>query len=76
MWDLLVYDEQLSATHNLITSFPDTTFVLEALRWPFDLGTEGFSRWEERLSAVSEFPSVVLKLHGIALLWNLPGSDR
>jgi hypothetical protein len=48
VWDLLVYDEQLSATHNLITSFPDTTFVLEGLGWPLDLSTEGFSRWEER----------------------------
>jgi predicted TIM-barrel fold metal-dependent hydrolase len=69
VWDLLVYDEQLSATHNLITSFPDTTFVLEALGWPLDLSTEGFSRWEERLSAVSEFPNVVLKLQGIALIF-------
>ena len=69
VWDLLVYDEQLSATHNLITWFPDTTFVLEALGWPLDLSTEGFSRWEERLSAVSEFPNVVLKLQGIALIF-------
>ena len=69
VWDLLVYDEQLSANHNLITSFPDTTFVLEALGWPLDLSTEGFSRWEKRLSAVSEFPNVVLKLQGIALIF-------
>jgi predicted TIM-barrel fold metal-dependent hydrolase len=36
VWDLLVYDEQLPATHNLIRSFPDTTFVLEAAGWPLD----------------------------------------
>ena len=69
VWDLLVYDEQLPETHYLITSFPDTTFVLEATGWPLDLTAEGFSRWEERLRAVSEFPNVVLKLQGIALIF-------
>ena len=69
VWDLLVYDEQLPETHHLITSFPDTTFVLEAIGWPLDLTAEGFSRWEERLRAVSEFPNVVLKLQGIALIF-------
>ena len=69
VWDLLVYDEQLPDTHYLITSFPDTTFVLEATGWPLDLTAEGFSRWEERLRAVSEFPNVVLKLQGIALIF-------
>ena len=42
VWDLLVYDEQLPSTHELITSFPDTTFVLEAAGWPLDLTAEGF----------------------------------
>ena len=69
VWDLLVYDEQLPETHHLITSFPETTFVLEAIGWPLDLTAEGFSRWEERLRAVSEFPNVVLKLQGIALIF-------
>ena len=69
VWDLLVYDEQLPATHDLITSFPDTTFVLEAVGWPLDLTADGFSRWEERLRTVSEFPNVVLKLQGIALIF-------
>ncbi|WP_370182418.1 amidohydrolase [Rhodococcus wratislaviensis] len=69
VWDLLVYDEQLPATHDLITAFPDTTFVLEAAGWPVDLTAEGFTRWEERLTAVSQFPNVVLKLQGIALIF-------
>src|SRR5690349_16354008 len=69
VWDLLVYDAQLPETHHLITSFPDTTFVLEAVGWPLDLTEEGFSRWKERLQAVSEFPNVVLKLQGIALIF-------
>jgi predicted TIM-barrel fold metal-dependent hydrolase len=68
VWDLLVYDEQLPTTHQLIASFPETTFVLEAIGWPLDLTAGGFSRWEERLRAVSEFPNVVLKLQGIALI--------
>src|SRR3954452_6997277 len=50
------------------SSFPETTFVLEAIGWPLDLTAEGFSRWEERLRAVSEFPNLVLKLQGIALI--------
>jgi predicted TIM-barrel fold metal-dependent hydrolase len=34
VWDLLVYDEQLPAAHELIASFPDTTFVLiDHLLW-------------------------------------------
>lgn len=45
VWDLLVYDEQLPATHELIAAFPDTTFVLEAAGWPVDLTAEGFTRW-------------------------------
>lgn len=69
VWDLLVYDEQLPATHDLITSFPDTTFVLEAAGWPLDLTADGFSRWQERLGTVSEFPNVVLKLQGLALIF-------
>ncbi|MFD9663670.1 amidohydrolase family protein [Rhodococcus sp. NPDC059968] len=69
VWDLLVYDEQLPATHELIAAFPDTTFVLEAVGWPLDLTAEGFSRWEERLTAVSRFPNVVLKFQGIALIF-------
>ncbi|MEU2003252.1 amidohydrolase family protein [Rhodococcus sp. NPDC019627] len=69
VWDLLVYDEQLPATHELIAAFPDTTFVLEAAGWPVELTAEGFSRWEERLTAVSQFPNVVLKLQGIALIF-------
>jgi predicted TIM-barrel fold metal-dependent hydrolase len=68
VWDLLVYDEQLPTAHHLIASFPETTFVLEAIGWPLDLSAEGFTRWEERLRAVSEFPNVVVKLQGIALI--------
>jgi predicted TIM-barrel fold metal-dependent hydrolase len=69
VWDLLVYDEQLPSTHELITSFPDTTFVLEAAGWPLDRTAEGFSRWEDSLRAVSEFPNVVLKTQGLALIF-------
>ncbi|BAH51179.1 amidohydrolase family protein [Rhodococcus opacus] len=69
VWDLLVYDEQLPDAHELIAAFPDTTFVLEAVGWPVDLTAEGFSRWEERLDAVSRFPNVVLKFQGIALIF-------
>jgi predicted TIM-barrel fold metal-dependent hydrolase len=69
VWDLLVYDEQLSSAHELIASFPETTFVLEATGWPLDLTAEGFRRWEDRLRAVSEFRNVVLKTQGIALLF-------
>jgi predicted TIM-barrel fold metal-dependent hydrolase len=69
VWDLLVYDEQLPAAHDLVASFPGTTFVLEAVGWPVDLSADGFSRWEERLRAVSQFPNVVLKFQGIALIF-------
>jgi predicted TIM-barrel fold metal-dependent hydrolase len=69
VWDLLVYDEQLPETHDLIASFPDTTFVLEAVGWPLDRTTKGFVRWDERLQAVSEYPNVVLKLQGVALIF-------
>ncbi len=57
------------ATHELIAAFSDTTFVLEAAGWPVELTAEGFSRWEERLTAVSQFSNVVLKLQGIALIF-------
>lgn len=69
VWDLLVYDEQLPAAHALITSFPDTTFVLEAVGWPLDLTAEGFARWEDRLTEVSVFSNVVLKTQGLALIF-------
>jgi predicted TIM-barrel fold metal-dependent hydrolase len=74
VWDLLVYDEQLPAAHDLIRSFPDTTFVLEAVGWPLDTTPRGFALWEERLRAASEFPNVVLKLQGIALIFG-PSQD-
>jgi predicted TIM-barrel fold metal-dependent hydrolase len=69
VWDLLVYDEQLPVAHELLASFPDTTFVLEAAGWPLDLSADGFRRWEERLREVSEFPNVVLKTQGLALIF-------
>jgi predicted TIM-barrel fold metal-dependent hydrolase len=69
VWDLLVYDEQLAATHELVAAYPDTTFVLEAVGWPVDRTADGFARWEERLRAVSQFPNVVLKFQGIALIF-------
>jgi predicted TIM-barrel fold metal-dependent hydrolase len=75
VWDLLVYDEQLPAAHQLIASFPDTTFVLEAAGWPLDLTAQGFRRWEERLREVSEFPNVVLKLQGIALIFGTSADE-
>jgi predicted TIM-barrel fold metal-dependent hydrolase len=33
VWDLLLYDEQLPAAHELIRSFPETNVVLEAAGW-------------------------------------------
>jgi predicted TIM-barrel fold metal-dependent hydrolase len=69
VWDLLVYDEQLPATHELIRSFPETRIVLEAAGWPLDQSDEGFARWVDRLSAVSQFPNVTLKLQGLALIF-------
>ena len=69
VWDLLVYDEQLAGTHELIRSFPETIFVLEAAGWPLDCSDDGFARWKDRMWAVSQFPNVVLKLQGLALLF-------
>ncbi|MGH7910746.1 MAG: amidohydrolase family protein [Candidatus Dormibacteraceae bacterium] len=73
-WDLLVYEEQLPATHDLIRSFPGTRIVLEAAGWPLDQSAEGFARWSERLRAVSRFPNVTLKLQGLALIFG-PSAD-
>jgi predicted TIM-barrel fold metal-dependent hydrolase len=73
-WDLLVYDEQIPAAHQLIQSFPQTRIVLEAAAWPLDHGADGFRRWRERLEAVSQFPNVTLKLQGLALLFG-PSHD-
>ena len=69
VWDLLLYDEQLPAAHELIGSFPDTSIVLEAVGWPLDQSPVGFQRWEERLQAVSEFPNLTLKFQGVGLLF-------
>ncbi len=69
VWDLLVYDEQLPDALRLISSFPETKFVLEAAGWPLDQSAEGFKRWEQHLEAVSAFPNVTLKLQGLALLF-------
>ncbi|EHR61060.1 putative TIM-barrel fold metal-dependent hydrolase [Saccharomonospora cyanea NA-134] len=74
-WDLLLYDEQLPAAHELLRSFPDTRFVLEAAGWPLDLSEDGFRRWEERLQAVSEHPNVTVKAQGLALLFG-PSAER
>ena len=74
-WDLLVYDEQLPAAHELIRSFPQTRMVLEAAGWPLDRSTDGFQRWRERLEAVAQFPNVTLKLQGLALLFG-PSRDE
>jgi predicted TIM-barrel fold metal-dependent hydrolase len=68
-WDLLLYDEQLPAAHNLIQSFPQARIVVEAAGWPLDRSADGFKRWRERLEAVSQFPNVTLKLQGLALLF-------
>ena len=69
VWELLLYDEQLPAAHELIRSFPQTRIVLEAAGWPLARSADGFKRWEERLEAVSQFPNVTLKLQGLALLF-------
>jgi predicted TIM-barrel fold metal-dependent hydrolase len=74
-WDLLVYDEQIPAAHELIRSFPQTRIVLEATGWPLDQSADGFQRWRERLAAVAEFPNVTLKLQGLALLFG-PASEQ
>lgn len=68
-WDLLVYSEQLSATHRLIESFPQTPIVLEAAGWPLDQSPDGFRRWQDELAAVTQFPNVTLKLQGLALVF-------
>jgi predicted TIM-barrel fold metal-dependent hydrolase len=73
-WDLLVYSEQLPATHRLIESFPQTPIVLEAAGWPLDQSPDGFRRWQDELAAVSRFPNVTLKLQGLALLFG-PSAD-
>jgi predicted TIM-barrel fold metal-dependent hydrolase len=57
------------SAHELIASFPETTFVLEAAGWPVDLGDDGFASWTERLEAVSSFPNVAIKLQGVALIF-------
>lgn len=75
VWDLLLYDEQLPGAHELIQSFPETTIVVEAAGWPLDQSADGFHQWEERLQAVSEFPNVMLKLQGLALLFG-PSIDQ
>lgn len=69
VWDLLVYDEQLTRAETLIRSFPDTPIVLEAIGWPLDHSPAGFRRWQEQLEAVSQYPNVSLKLQGLALLF-------
>lgn len=75
VWELLLYDTQLPAAHQLIESFPDTDMVLEAAGWPLDLTPDGFKRWRERLQAVSEFPNVTLKFQGLPLLFG-PSIDE
>lgn len=75
VWELLLYDAQLPAAHQLIESFPDTDMVLEAVGWPLDLTPDGFKRWRERLQAVSEFPNVTLKFQGLPLLFG-PSIDE
>ena len=75
VWELLLYDAQLPAAHQLIESFPDTDMVLEAAGWPLDLTPDGFKRWRERLLAVSEFPNVTLKFQGLPLLFG-PSIDE
>ncbi len=74
VWDLLVYDEQLPAAHELIRAFPQTPIVLEAIGWPLDHSKDGFARWQEQLREVSQFPNVTLKLQGLALLFG-PSAD-
>ncbi len=74
-WDLLVYDEQIPAAHQLIQAFPQTRIVLEAAGWPLDRSADGFQRWRERLAAVAQFPNVTLKLQGLALLFG-PSQDQ
>lgn len=73
-WDLLVYDEQLPAAEQLLSSFPRTRIVLEAAGWPLDRSPEGFRRWRARLEAVAAHPNVTLKMQGLALIFG-PSRD-
>lgn len=68
-WDLLVYDEQLPAAGKLLSSYPDTHIVLEAIGWPLDQSRDGFQRWTGRLEAVAAHPNVTLKMQGLALIF-------
>ena len=68
-WDLLLYAEQLRQAVDLLNAFPEVPIVLEATGWPLDRSPDGFKRWRDQLLTVSEYPNVVLKLQGLALIF-------
>ena len=73
VWDLLLYAEQLPQAMHLLDSFPGVPIVLEAAGWPLDRSPDGFQRWHDALTALSEHRNVTLKLQGLALIF---GAER
>jgi predicted TIM-barrel fold metal-dependent hydrolase len=65
LFEMQIYDHQITKAIELIQAFPQTTIVLEHFAWPLDLSENGFKIWQERMAKIARFNNVYLKVSGI-----------
>lgn len=71
--DIAVWDPQLPEVYDLVSAFPDTTFILNHMGTPVavDLSTEErmeiFDTWRTNLRKVAELPNVYCKVSGLGM---------
>lgn len=62
VFDMSVYDHQLSEVEILAKIFPNTQIIINHLAWPTDFSAEGFSLWQQRLQGIAACDNVNIKL--------------
>jgi len=70
IFELQVFQSQLNHTKNLLSRFPDTTFVLQHAGMPHDLSNSGWNEWEIFMESLVEHDNVFIKLSGLGTFIN------
>lgn len=68
-FDLQIYDHQLEDVIQLAQHFPHIKMIIEHFAWPIDLSLGGFVQWKQRMSDLTKYPNVFMKLSGLGCVF-------
>lgn len=81
--DVAVWDPQLGEVYDLVSAFPDTTFVLNhmgtvvAVDLPEDERREVYAEWAKNLRKLAELPNIYCKISGLGMpVWGFGLKDH